>query len=99
MYDKMYWPTLKIILYMEKEFFFQDVFNSNFEPILHNGSYNPFEQDLFPGVAKNGFLTFIYILYIYVYIYVKSNVESIFRMCFVALFQKLSFFCFFNNHA
>jgi len=27
----MYWPTLKIILYMEKECSFHDVFNSNFE--------------------------------------------------------------------
>jgi len=66
---KPYWPTLKIILYMEKEFSFQDVSNSNFEPILHNCPYNIFDQDLFPGMTKNGFLTFIYIL-IYINMFV-----------------------------
>jgi len=49
---------------MEKEFYFQDVSNSNFEPILTN----LFDQDLFPGMTKNGFLTFTYIL-IYIYIF------------------------------
>jgi len=31
---------------MEIEFSFQDVSNSNFEPILHNCPYNQFDQDL-----------------------------------------------------
>jgi len=39
---------------MEKEFRFQDVSNYNFEPILHNGPYNLFDQDLFSGMTKNG---------------------------------------------
>jgi len=37
------------------------VSNSNFEPILHNGPYNLFDQDLFPGMTKHGFLTYIYV--------------------------------------
>jgi len=38
---------------MEKECSFHDVFNSNFEPILHKCPYNLFDQDLFPGMTKN----------------------------------------------
>jgi len=36
-------------------FSFQDVSNSNFEQILHNGPFDLFDQDLFPGMTKNGF--------------------------------------------
>jgi len=65
-WKKCKWATLKIIFYMEKEFSFQDVSNSNFEPVLHNDPCNLFDQDLFPGMTKNGFLTFINILILYV---------------------------------
>jgi len=62
---KCKWATLKTIFYMEKEFSFQDVSNSNFEPILHNDLCNLFDQDLFPCMTENGFLTFLYNLILY----------------------------------
>jgi len=46
---------------MEKEFYFQDVSSSNFEPILHNGLYNLFDQVLFPGMTKICFCFFTFI--------------------------------------
>jgi len=59
---KCKWPTLKIILYME---IIWNLLFKMFPTLILNeffGPYNLIYQDLFPGMTKNGFLTFIYIL-------------------------------------
>jgi len=63
------------LIYRKRQFSFQDVSNSNFEPILWNRPYNLFDQDLFPVIkmTENVLLTFIIYTVQCIYIYIHNE--------------------------